>query len=121
MSAQPTTARGLDGGARPRTAVLDVTVLLGGPSSEREVSLLSGRAVADALARSGHRVTTADIRPEEVAALDRQGLEVVFIALHGEFGENGQVQRLCEDRRLVYVGSGPGASHLATIHWNVHQ
>jgi len=97
--------------APPRT--FDVTVLRGGPGSEREVSLMSGRAVAEALARAGHRVTAADIHPDDVGALDREDLEVVFIALHGEFGENGRVQELCEARGLTYVGSGPAASELA--------
>lgn len=92
---------------------LDITVLMGGPSAEREVSLLSGTAVADALARAGHAVTRADILPADTAALDRDGLDVVFIALHGEFGESGAVQTLCEQRHLRYTGSGPRASELA--------
>jgi len=97
----------------PETAALDVTVLMGGPSSEREVSLLSGTAIADALQRRGHKVTRADILPQDTAALDREGIDVVFIALHGEFGESGEVQQLCEDRHVLYTGSGPGASQLA--------
>jgi len=92
---------------------LDVTVLMGGPSAEREVSLLSGRAVADALARAGHAVTGADISPADASALDRRGADVVFIALHGDFGESGAVQALCEERGLRYTGSGPRASALA--------
>jgi len=92
---------------------LDITVLMGGPSSERDVSFLSGRAVAEALARCGHKVAAADISPEDTSALDREGVEIVFIALHGPFGEDGQVQRLCEERGLTYVGSGPVASRLA--------
>jgi len=91
----------------------DVTVLMGGPSREREVSLMSGEAVAAALGRCGHHVTAADISPQDTAALGRDGLEVVFIALHGDFGENGQVQRLCQRHNLPYVGSGPAASLLA--------
>ena len=94
-------------------AVLDITVLMGGPSGEREVSKISGQAVADALKQCGHRVSTADISPDDTSALDREGIDVVFIALHGAFGEDGQVQRLCEQRGLVYVGSGPKASELA--------
>jgi D-alanine-D-alanine ligase len=93
--------------------VLDITVLMGGPSSEREVSLMSGSAIADGLGRRGHRVTRADILPNDPSALDRDGIDVVFIALHGEFGESGEVQRLCEERRLRYTGSGPRASQLA--------
>ncbi len=92
---------------------LDVTVLMGGPSNEREVSLMSGTAVADALERGGHRVTRADISPNDTSALDRPGVDAVFIALHGEFGESGGVQRLCEGRGLQYVGSGPRASELS--------
>jgi D-alanine-D-alanine ligase len=94
-------------------APLDITVLMGGPSREREVSLLSGAAIADGLERRGHKVTRADITPKDTAALDRAGTDVVFIALHGEFGESGEVQRLCEQRSLAYTGSGSGASQLA--------
>jgi len=92
---------------------LDVTVLMGGPSSECEVSLLSGAAIADALERLGHRVRRADICPRDVSALDREGIDLVFIALHGAFGESGEVQALCEQRGLAYTGAGPRASRLA--------
>ncbi len=92
---------------------LDILVLMGGPSREREVSLVSGSAVADALARRGHRVRRADIAPDDSSALEADGIDVVFIALHGRFGEDGQVQQLCQDRQLPYVGSGPRASALA--------
>lgn len=98
----------------PRTAgPLDITVLMGGPSTERDVSLLSGRAVAEALELVGHRVTRADITPQDVGALDAPSIDAVFIALHGEFGESGQVQELCESRNLPYIGSGQRASELA--------
>ena len=93
--------------------VLDITVLMGGPSSEREVSLASGSAIADALERCGHKVVRSDISPTNTVALDRKGIDVVFIALHGEFGESGQVQELCESRGLRYTGSPPQASELA--------
>ncbi len=96
-----------------RTDLLDITVLMGGPGSEREVSIMSGREVAKALKRCGHNVTTADISPDDTSALDREGIDAIFIALHGTFGEDGQVQRLCEQRGLLYVGSGPAASELA--------
>jgi D-alanine-D-alanine ligase len=95
------------------TRPLDITVLMGGPSREHDVSILSGSAVADALERNGHAVTRMDIRPTDLSALDREGLELVFIALHGQFGESGEVQALCEQRGLPYVGSGPRASQLA--------
>jgi D-alanine-D-alanine ligase len=93
--------------------VLDITVLMGGPSSEREVSLVSGAAIAVGLESRGHRVTRADISPSDASSLDRPGIDVVFIALHGEFGESGGVQELCEARGLRYTGSPPDASALA--------
>ena len=89
---------------------LNVTVLMGGPSSEREISLLSGQAIAEALKNSGHCVTCADISPLDTAALDRDDIDVVFIALHGDFGESGEVQKLCQSRGLKYTGSDPRAS-----------
>jgi D-alanine-D-alanine ligase len=94
-------------------AVLDITVLMGGPSSEREVSLLSGEAIASALERNGHKVTRSDISPADVSALKRKGIDVVFIALHGAFGESGEVQALCEQHGLRYIGSPAKASELA--------
>jgi len=96
-----------------KDGVLDITVLMGGPSSERDVSLLSGEAIAGALERRGHKVCRADISPTDTAALERPGIDVVFIALHGEFGESGEVQDLCENAHLHYTGSGPRASELA--------
>ena len=97
----------------PRGRALDILVLMGGPSIEREVSLMTGRAIAEALESRGHRVRRADIGPTSTAALDASPVDVVFIALHGEFGEDGQVQHLCEQRQLTYVGSPPHASELA--------
>jgi D-alanine-D-alanine ligase len=91
---------------------LKITVLSGGPSAEREVSLNSGRAVAAALESLGYDVRIADIRPDSLAALDIPA-DVVFIALHGGFGEDGRLQQLLEDRGIRYTGSGPKASALA--------
>jgi D-alanine-D-alanine ligase len=96
--------------ARPRK--LRVTVLCGGPSAEREISLASGQAVAEALRRNGHDVFVADIGPDQLAALD-QPADVVFPALHGPFGEDGTVQRLLAERDLPFVGSDARASALA--------
>jgi D-alanine-D-alanine ligase len=92
---------------------LDILVLMGGPSTEREVSLVSGRAVADVLEACGHRVRRKDISPEDLSAFEGPRPDVVFIAMHGAFGEDGQVQRLCEQRGLPYVGSAPKASATA--------
>lgn len=91
---------------------LKITVLSGGQSTEREVSLKSGRAVAEALRSLGHTVYLADINPDQLEALDLQ-VDMVFIALHGAFGEDGRLQQLLEDRGIIYCGSDARASALA--------
>jgi D-alanine-D-alanine ligase len=91
---------------------LAITVLSGGPSREREVSLESGKAVGQALESLGHDVHMSDIGPDNLSALARE-VDCVFIALHGRFGEDGQVQRILEHRGLTYCGSGPEACALA--------
>ena len=55
----------------------------------------------------------SDIRPDETRILDREDIDVFFLALHGAFGEDGQLQQILEDRRRPYTGSGPEASRLA--------
>ena len=92
---------------------MKVAVLRGGVGRERDVSLESGRCVAEALRQGGLDVITSDIRPDDMQILDRGGIDVFFPALHGEFGEDGQLQQVFEDRGLVYVGSGPEASRRA--------
>jgi len=89
-----------------------VTVLRGGPSAERSVSLEGGAAVAGAARRLGYRVTEADIGPDDLGALDIEA-DVVFPVLHGTFGEDGQLQAILEKRKLPYVGSDAAASRLA--------
>ncbi|MCK6484859.1 MAG: D-alanine--D-alanine ligase [Phycisphaerae bacterium] len=91
---------------------LAVTVLRGGPSRERAVSLQSGAAVAVALESAGYDVVQTDISPDSLSALDRRA-DVVFVALHGQFGEDGDVQRLLEQRGLCYTGSNSAACALA--------
>ncbi len=96
----------------PAIEMLDITVLSGGPSAEREVSLQSGQAVFESLKRLGHRVTLSDIGPDDLSALDREA-DFVFVALHGDFGEDGKVQAELDARGLPYAGSGAVASRLA--------
>lgn len=91
---------------------LAITVLAGGPGAEREVSLKSGRAVADALRSLDHDVYLADISPGRLEALDKSA-DAVFIALHGAFGEDGQLQDILDRRGIRYCGSGAVASALA--------
>ena len=94
-----------------------VAVLLGGPSSEREISLLSGNAVLAALRRAGVDAHPFDPAERNVWALRDEGFERVFIALHGRFGEDGTVQGALETLRIPYTGSGVMASALAMDKW----
>ncbi len=91
---------------------LALTVLAGGPSGERDISLQSGQAVADALKSRGHSVHLEDIGPNNLSALARE-VDCVFVALHGKFGEDGAVQEILDQRGLSYCGSGPKACTLA--------
>jgi D-alanine-D-alanine ligase len=92
---------------------LKVAVLSGGIGTERDISLQSGTCVAEALEEAGFRVVAADIRPDNLEILEDGGVDVFFPALHGTFGEDGQLQQILEDRSLLYTGSGPAASRLA--------
>jgi len=100
---------------------LKVGVLMGGPSAEHEISLKSGQGVVAALSRrrwevSGivirHELTMDEARQHARLALERAGTDLVFIALHGPFGEDGAIQQLCEELSLPYTGSGVQASRL---------
>jgi D-alanine-D-alanine ligase len=93
----------------------NVAVLSGGTSLEREVSLRSGRRVANALADRGHRVTSIDVDAELVRTLDEGGFDLAFLTLHGSAGEDGTIQSLLELVRLPYTGPDVLASSLA---WN---
>ena len=90
-----------------------VAVLLGGLSSEREVSLISGRECADALERLGARVTRVDAGRDLAQVLGRLKPDVCFNALHGEWGEDGCVQGVLETLNLPYTHCGVLASALA--------
>lgn len=88
-----------------------IAVLMGGPGSERDVSLATGRGVAKALRSLGSEVTDVDVRDEnfELPA----DVELAFVALHGTFGEDGQVQRILERRGVAYTGEGVKESEIA--------
>ncbi|MBS0331135.1 MAG: D-alanine--D-alanine ligase [Proteobacteria bacterium] len=90
-----------------------VAVLLGGLSSEREVSLVSGRECAAALERLGARVTRVDAGRDLAQVLSALKPDVCFNALHGEWGEDGCVQGVLETLALPYTHSGVLASALA--------
>jgi D-alanine-D-alanine ligase len=90
---------------------MTITVLLGGPSAEREVSLRSGAAVAKALRARGHTVHEVDPLPGALAL--PTGTEAVFLALHGTYGEDGTVQAELEPLDVPYTGCGVAASLFA--------
>jgi D-alanine-D-alanine ligase len=81
---------------------------MGGPSPERDVSLASGRAVAKGLREAGYRVAEVEIVGRQLTA--PAGTEAVFIAMHGEYGEDGEVQDALRRLGMPYTGSGPEAS-----------
>src|SRR5437867_3332912 len=93
---------------------LNIGVLCGGVSSEREVSLDSGRNVAAALQSAGHRAELIDVQADfDAHAARALGIDAALLALHGEFGEDGQIQAILEAADIPYTGSGVVASALA--------
>ena len=96
---------------------LRVAVLMGGISRERDVSIESGKYVADALKQAGVDVVVADVSPGKLDILDDRSISVFFIALHGTFGEDGQLQEILESKGLIYTGSPAKSSRLAFDKW----
>lgn len=94
-----------------------VAVLMGGPSAEREISMLSGNAVLAALRSKGVDAHAFDPAQRSLYELAPEGFSRVFIALHGRFGEDGTVQGALEVLRIPYTGSGVMASALAMDKW----
>lgn len=91
---------------------MKVLLLAGGTSNERAVSLRSGEAVRQALESRGHSVVTYDPQNEGDIATLTNDIDVVFLALHGEGGEDGTLQAKLSELRVPYVGSDPAASKL---------
>ena len=90
-----------------------VAVLMGGWSAEREISLRSGKACADALARRGHRVTRIDVGRDIAAVLTTVRPDVALNMLHGRPGEDGTLQGVLEILAIPYSHSGVMASAVA--------
>ncbi len=88
-----------------------VGVLMGGPSAERDVSLRSGAAVATGLRTAGYEVVEVDVTDTRLEL--PPGIEAVFIALHGTFGEDGGVQRQLVELGMPFTGADEAASRLA--------
>jgi D-alanine-D-alanine ligase len=88
-----------------------IAVFKGGPSKEREVSLRTGGAIAEALKTKGYLVEEVDITGPDFSI--SSDVDFVFIALHGTFGEDGQIQQLLDQQGIRYTGCGTHASALA--------
>ncbi|MEY2584330.1 MAG: D-alanine-D-alanine ligase, partial [Verrucomicrobiota bacterium] len=88
-----------------------IAVLMGGPGSERDVSMATGKGVAKALRSLGATVTEVDVKGADFTLPAET--ELAFIALHGTFGEDGQVQQILEERGVPYTGEGASESELA--------
>ncbi len=100
-------------GTSPARTFEHVAVLMGGPSLEREISLLSGKAVAAALKREGYRVSEIDVGRDIAEILGEVQPDVCFNALHGTFGEDGCMQGILEGLQIPYTHSGVLSSSLA--------
>jgi D-alanine-D-alanine ligase len=92
---------------------LKAAVLCGGIGEERQISLESGRCVRDALIQAGIDAVLADVRPDELGILDNASIDVFFVAMHGRFGEDGQLQQILEEKGLIYTGSTSAACRVA--------
>jgi len=90
-----------------------IGVLLGGRSSERNISLKSGNAVLQSLKRNGYRAIAVDASKNMIDILRKERVQVAFVALHGRWGEDGTVQGLLEMMGIPYTGSGVLGSSLA--------
>ena len=85
-----------------------IAVLMGGPGSERDVSLATGRGVAKALRSLGAEVAEIDVHDEHFKL--PADVDLAFLTIHGTFGEDGQLQRILEQRGVAYTGDGVEAS-----------
>ena len=90
----------------------NIAVLMGGISPERKISLQSGKAVANALAKTDNHVIKIVVNDDMVNELDNYKIDVAFVALHGYFGEDGGIQEVLESKDIPYTGSGVSASRL---------
>jgi len=88
-----------------------IAVLMGGPGSERDVSLATGRGVSKTLRSLGVEVIDVDVRDENFPL--PKDVDLAFLTIHGTFGEDGQLQKILEDRGVAYTGDGVEESHAA--------
>ena len=88
-----------------------IAVLMGGPGSERDVSLATGRGVSKALRSLGADVVEVDVRDEDFQL--PKDVDLAFLTIHGTFGEDGTLQKILEDRGISYTGEGVEGSRSA--------
>src|SRR4029453_12112349 len=81
-----------------------IAVLMGGPGSERDVSLATGHGVSQALRSLGVEVVDVDVQDENFEL--PHDVDLAFLTIHGTFGEDGQLQKILEDRGVAYTGDG---------------
>jgi D-alanine-D-alanine ligase len=98
---------------RALTKKKKIGVFMGGTSEEKEISLLSGEAVIAALKELGYNAVPVVLNDDSLAALDRSHIDVAFIAMHGKFGEDGELASLLEEKGIPYTGSKPLSSRVA--------
>lgn len=91
---------------------MKIAVIMGGTSHEREISLKSGTAVVAALEAAGRTVIPVVLETNDLSVLPKD-IDVVFLALHGGYGENGGVQAALDERGIPYTGPGACASRIA--------
>jgi D-alanine-D-alanine ligase len=95
---------------KPTDLPKKIGVLMGGPGSERDVSLATARGVAKALRSVGAEVVEVDVRDENFPLPD--DVDLAFLTIHGTFGEDGQLQKILEERGVAYTGDGVEESRL---------
>ena len=91
----------------------DIGIFMGGTSPEREISLKSGKAIYQSLKSSGYNVVAIDVGPGICRVLEKERVDIAFLALHGGHGENGSIQGMLEVLGIPYTGSGVLSSALA--------
>jgi D-alanine-D-alanine ligase len=93
---------------------LKVAVLMGAVGAERQISLQSGKSIVDALKRTKlMEVVERDYQPQKPEILDDRSITIFFLAFHGEFGEGGDMQEICEKKELLFTGCDSKSSRLA--------
>lgn len=100
---------------------MKIAVLYGGVSKERDVSISTSEGIMKALKQNGHDVIGIDFHPDRLEDIIQLDVDLVFIGLHGKFGEDGCIQGLLDMLNIPYVGSGVMASAVAMDKYQAKQ